>query len=901
MIYDYYKEKSKKKYMRTLIIILSAISLLLIAGLLFGILTEYLEVKEIGKEYTDVFWINFNIKIVAQVTSFIVVFLIFLTTTLMIRSNILAKDSKLEFLRKTAPIVLFSFIISFFASSFIRETVYSRYLMFANSLPFGQTDPIFNQDIGYYIFQRPFLVSLVDSISGVWLFQAIYTLILYGTLYIMKGHRTLSEIVHEKRIVLHNLINVVVFFLIKAATYKFKAEDILYSTIGEVLGAGYTDIQVWLKYYRVAPILLGIIVLATIVLLFRGKIKSALLAITAFPAAWVIALLISGIVQALIVSPNEVVVEKPYLKHNIEFTRQAYHLNNIIGKSFPVQNDLTPEDIAENAATINNIRITDFPATLTVLNQLQGIRNYYRFTDTDIATYNINGRPTAVFVGVREIDKGNLPPETLTYINTRFRFTHGFGVVMNPVNRITQEGHPVFTIRDIPPKSLEGAPVVTQPRVYFGELTNDYVIVNSQLKELDYSEGQEDVEFSYNGKAGIKLGLLNRLIFAINNADFRMLISGYITPESKILLNRNVVQRVEKVAPFFDYDNDPYIVITDEGKLKWVVDIYTTSRFYPYSQPTGNYNYIRNPAKAIVDAYDGTVEFYITDSTDPIINVYKKIYPMLFNDKGLPQDIAAHIRYPELLFKIQARVFEKYHVTNPMSFYNRNDYWDISKEQYRGQPRDVEPYYNLMELPGIEGEEELALMIPYTLKNKENMVAWLAVRSTQENYGQMILYQFPKGINVYGTMQIENRIDSDPNISREMTLWGTGGSAVIRGNLLVIPIDDSILYVEPVYITADNETSLPEMKRVIVAYRDQIVMEPTLERALDVLFGEVRPDVPDTVPGEDTKDIVERAIKAFEDMKASSQKGDWESFGRELKRLEELMQRLDQEKVKITP
>jgi hypothetical protein len=376
-----------------------------------------------------------------------------------------------------------------------------------------------------------------------------------------------------------------------------------------------------------------------------------------------------------------------------------------------------------------------------------------------------------------------------------------------------------------------------------------------------------------------------------------MLVSGYITPESKILLNRNILKRVQRVAPFLEYDDDPYIVITGDGKLKWIIDIYTTSNYYPYSQSIGNINYIRNSAKAVVDAYDGTVEFYITDRSDPIINVYNNIYPDLFNKDKLPEDMAQHIRYPEQLFKIQAQIFRKYHMTNPVAFYNKADLWEISQEKYRGQSKNVDPYYNLMKLPDISTREELVLMIPYTLVKKENMVSWLAVRSEGDSYGQMVLYKFPKGINVYGTMQIENRIDSNPDISRELSLWDQGGSSVIRGNLLVIPINNSLLYVEPIYITAANESSLPEVKRIVVAYGDQIVMEPTLERALNVLFGGAQPVVPSK--GESVTDIIERALKTFQDVKAYTRENDWENFGKAFKQLDDIMDILQERKTEI--
>ena len=901
MIYDYDKEKNKKKLMRTVILVLSAIALLMVVGLFYGVFVEYLEIKEIGEQFTSVFWINFRVKIIAQLLSFCFVFAIFFTSTLLIRKYVFAKISVPDIFKKLTPIILLAFIISFFASGFIRETVYTRYLMFANSTMFGQTDPIFNQDIGYYLFQRPFLVALVDSISGVWLFNAFYVAILYAVLYASINFGSLENILREKGIVLHNVINIVAFLVIKAVTYKFRAEDLLYSTFGQVVGAGYTDVAVWLRYFRVAPFLLALIVVATLVFLFKGKIKWALLSIAAFPAIWILVNIASAGVQNFVVSPNEISLERPYLQHNIDYTRQAYNLHNIIEKEFAVGNTLTLEDIEGNAGTIDNIRITDYPATLTVINQLQGIRNYYRFADTDILAYEIDGKPTAVFTGVRELNKQGLDSSAQTYINMRFRFTHGFGVVMNPVSQVTREGHPVFLIRDIPSESVAGAPEVTQPRIYFGELTNDYVIVNTTEDEFDYSDGQQEADYRYTGPAGIELSFMQRLIFAIKQGDYRMMIARQITPESKLLLNRNVLERVQKVAPFLYYDHDPYIVINEEGRLKWVVDVYTASSFYPYSQSVGNINYIRNPAKAVVDAYDGTVDFYITDPTEPIISVYSDIYPKLFNDEPLPADIARHIRYPETIFNIQAEVLKRYHVTNSTTFYNRNDYWEVAKEKYAGRIKDVEPYYSLMQLPETDiQQEELVLMLPYTLRGRENMVSWLAARSDYDNYGEMILYRFPRGINVYGTMQIENRIDSNTDISREMSLWDTGGSSVIRGNVLVIPIKDSILYVEPVYITGGTEASLPEMKRVVVAYKDQIVMEPTIEEAFARLFGTPMPERPDMeiIEGAQTiQALVSQALKSFTQMKSASQAGEWEDFGRALNSLEKLLEQLEQEQI----
>ncbi|MBC7764907.1 MAG: UPF0182 family protein, partial [Hyphomonadaceae bacterium] len=435
-------------------------------------------------------------------------------------------------------------------------------------------------------------------------------------------------------------------------------------------------------------------------------------------------------------------------------------------------------------------------------------------------------------------------------------------------------------------------------------MTDDYVIVNAKdTKELDYSEGQEELEFTYDGKAGVRMNLFNRLVFAAKYGDFRMLVSGFISNDSRLLLNRQILERVNIAAPFLHYEKDAYVVIDKDGRLKWVVDIYTTTNNYPYSQTMGGgYNYIRNPAKAVVDAYDGDVKYYITDQADPIIKAYEKAYPTLFEKTAMPDDLLSHVRYPEALFKVQANIFATYHMTNAGSFYNRSDAWKIAMEHSQGQgaqPKEMDAYYNLMKLPDVSDKEELALMLPYTLEKKENMVSWLAARSDKDHYGQLVLYKFPKGENVYGTEQIEKRIESDPEISKDMSLWRSGGSNVIPGNLLVIPVNRSILYVEPVYITATGQTSLPEIKRVIVAYGEKIIMQPTLELALKGIFGGAVPKVTDT--GENLEGLISRAFNDFKSVKGSSATGDWEGFGKSLKQLEDTLNRMNEKQGVLKP
>ena len=511
--------------------------------------------------------------------------------------------------------------------------------------------------------------------------------------------------------------------------------------------------------------------------------------------------------------------------------------------------------------------------------------------------YDIDGYPTAVGLAAREFNSENIADTTKSFINERLRFTHGYGVAAVRVNTVTSEGQPEFLVKNIPTESYAKELEIKEPRIYYGEMNNDYVIANSKYKELDYSLGDSDVEYSYTGSSGIKMTPFNKVLYSLYLRDFELLISNYVDSDSRLLINKNVLERVKMVAPFLTVDSDPYIVIDENGRVKWVVNCYTVSENYPYSYKTTfmgeRINYIRESAKAVVDAYSGEVKFYITDKSDPIIASYNRIYPSFFEKEDMPEGISSHLQYPEAMFKIQTNVYKRYHTDNPEIFYNKTDLWDIAKEKYQGEEQYVSPYYSIMTTFKEEGS--LVLMIPYTMSGKQNLVGWIAVNCDKDGYGDMILYTFPKGENIYGTLQIENKIDNDPEISREMTLWGQGGSTVIRGNMLTIPVKNSLLYIEPVYISSGTQTSLPELKRVIVAYSDNIVMEETLEKALYKLFNyemgkpEINlPEYSETVTEEKNPQIVE----LYDKLKDSMQKGDWKTFGENFSKLEEEINKL---------
>lgn len=885
-----------------IITVISVVLILTVAGSLYF---DYNAYREIGENFLEVYFTNLWAKVLSQGISFLLVFGIILASFNVLKKNMMRLDSLYDFLNRKSLIFIVTFVLSLFASSIIQSTVYERLLLFLNPAFLGSNDPVFFKDIGYYLFQRPFLNSLVDSLISVFMLVFVAILAGYIFLYARLGITNVTEVFKVKSIAVHNIINLSVVIFAKIFSFSLKAEEMLYSSSGSFTGAGYTEVNIWKYYYMIMPfVLIGILALA-IIFIYRGKIKLSIASILIYPVTYGAFLVAALFTDALIVKPQEVSIEAPYIANNLKYTKEAYNLNSVESNVFDISYNLTADDLEKEKDVLQNTRIIDYGSTIKAINQIQGIRNYYNFNDIDFVKYDIDGVPTAVAMAPREFNKDNIDTTAKSFINEKLRFTHGYGVVASMVNKVTNEGLPEFLVKDIPPVSKDNQLTVNQPRIYFGELTNDYVIVNSGYKELDYSSGDNDVEYSYEGKAGIKMNFLNRTLYSLYYGDFQLLISKFVNSDSKLLLNRNVIERVSKVAPFLTVDSDPYILIDKDGKVKWIVNCYTTSNNYPYSQKIHlageEINYIRESVKACVDAFDGTVKFYITDETDPIAQSYKMIYPHFFEEGKMPEDLASHIQYPEAMFKVQAEILKRYHTENTGIFYNKTDMWDFAKEKYQSEEQYVKPYYSIMSL--FDDKEELVLMIPYTMVNKQNLVAWLAVSCDEEDYGKMLLYTFPKGESVYGIMQMENKIDNDPEISREMTLWGQGGSTVIRGNMLAIPIGNSLIYVEPVYISSGSQTALPELKRVIVSYKDKIVMEETFEKALYKMFDykfagnenipseEIKPEVTDKEPVI-TPDKNGKIVEIFDKIKKSMADSDWKQFGENFELLEEEINKL---------
>lgn len=697
----------------------------------------------------------------------------------------------------------------------------------------------------------------------------------------------------------------IVLFLMIGVHFFLKQYELLYAHRGVVYGAGFTDVHITLWIYRIIMILSVLGAISVIIGVKRHKLRT----IAIVPVIMIIVSFagtgIGAVVQNFVVSPDEINKESKYLDRNIEYTQHAYALNDVVTKSFSADVNLKSADIKNNDATISNIRINDYTPTKKFYNQTQSIRQYYDFSEVDVDRYMVNGDYTQTFLSPREIDESKISE---TWLNRHLKYTHGYGITMSRVDQITSSGQPDMLIKNIPPVSSVDEIKIDRPEIYFGEKTDEYIIVNTDEEEFDYPDGDSNKYAKYEGAAGIKLNPFSRLLFAIREHSFKLLVSSNVNSDSRIVIRRNVVDRVNKIMPFLEYDKDFYMCTTG-GKLYWIIDAYTTSTRYPYSEPYDSdqwTNYIRNSVKVVIDAYNGTVDYYVVDDTDPIAKTMQKIYPKLFKDMDeMPDGIKEHIRYPNKMFETQSKVYRRYHMNDVKVFYQNEDMWDISNEIYGTEEVTMEPHYYILNLPG-EKDAEFVSTIPYTPKDKKNLTGLLMARSDGENYGQLVLYKLPKSKVTYGPMQIEAQIDQSTEISKEFSLWNSAGSDYSRGNMFVIPIEDSLLYVEPVYLEATN-SSIPEVKRVIVAYDDQIAYEATLAEALDKLFGEGSGDKYSGADNASSSDdggakkpetltqaeLIEKAQKAYDDAQAAMKKGDWAEYGKHMDELEDYLNKLN--------
>jgi uncharacterized membrane protein (UPF0182 family) len=798
--------------------------------------------------------------------------------------------------------LLFALIIGAAASG-----SWLTWLRFTHRTPFGVVDPVFGRDVGYYVFTLPALSIVLGLVVSV----AMLALALTVGLYLMRR----DIVVRRRRVTIepaaerHLASLVALLFVMTALSVFFvRIPALLYSTTGPLLGASYTDLAVQVPFMRVA----GVVALLGAVFVLWGAARHRLaqhtaIAVVAYVVIGVLGTVGSAAVQRLVVMPNELVKETPQLEHHIAATQQAWGLNDVAVRDLSGESSLTLADIESNRATISNVRLWDREPLLQTFGQLQEIRTYYDYVSVDDDRYWIDGEYRQVLLSPRELNSASLP--TRTFINERLIFTHGMGLTLAPVNQVTQEGLPVLFIKDLPPASSVSLSV-TQPRIYYGELSRSWVFVHTREDEFDFPSDEGNVFTNYEGTGGVGVSsLLRRLVMSIHFGSMKILLSQDISGESKVMYHRSVRERAAKALPFLRWDGDPYLVITDDGRLKWILDAYTLTGRYPYSvRVTDGTNYMRNSVKVLIDAYDGDVQAFIAEPDDPLIQTYAAIFEGVFRplDEMAP-DVRSHIRYPEDLFRLQAALYTTYHMNEPQLFYNREDQWQVPVLARGESARDPFLRHIIMKLPG-EPSAEYIVMTPFTPRGKDNLSAWMVARNDGEHYGQLMVYRFPRQSLVFGPTQVVNRINQDTEISRQISLWDQRGSQVIRGNLLVIPIEESLIFVQALYLRAEGGR-IPELKRVIVAFENQVVMEETLEEGLARLFGgvpgtEPRPAMAaaaaleagaETEPAAQTvAELARQAAEHYERAMEAQRTGNWARYGDEMRRVGELLRQLQE-------
>lgn len=903
--------------------IFTVVAILLVLLSLNHFYVDYLWFGEMG--YLDVFFKEITTKVKLAIPVFVVLLVLlffYLRVLKKLSERYLGISGKVHSKREKTIGTIIAVIAAAIITNFIAGSLWSEILQYTNASDFGYTDPLFNKDLSFYFFALPLLKGVYGVVLTCFFGMVVLT---FGyTVYVMyreknftiQSAQNIYDLKDGAKDIFTTFLTLAskqigfflgIFFLLLAFGSFVSRYEMLYGGTGMVYGAGASDLTIGMKVIYVKFVLCFIFAITSIV----SGIKKNYKLMAAGPVLMIVVVILGGISQAayeyLVVVPNQFTKESPYIEKNIASTQHAYGLDKVTIKEFSPTQDISVNDLKENEATISNIPINDQKPTKDMYNSLQGIRNYYKFYDVDVDRYFVDGKYTQVFLGTREMENSALPEDAKTWVNQHLKYTHGFGVAMSPVNKTNSVGQPELIVKDIPPITNTNSLKIEQPRVYYGEGEYKYIITNAANPEFDYPEGDNNKEVYYEGTGGIKMSFLNRLSFALYFGSPEMLLSSEITSDSRIQINRNVIDRVSKIAPFLEYDKKPYMVLAD-GKQYWIVDAFTTSNKYPYSQPydqaTGK-NYIKNPVKVVVDAYNGDVTFYKVDE-EPVLETYSKVFPGLIKDASeMPKGLKEHIRYSKTLFDIQSDVYKTYHMSNPQVFYNREDQWESAKQFFGASKEEVaiESSYTIMKLP--DRNTEFMLTTTFTPRNKDNMIAWLAGVSDGDDYGQLLLYQFPKQQLVYGPMQIEQRIDQNTTISPQLTLLGQQGSTVLRGNLMTIPVENAILYVEPIYIQASaGANNLPEVKKVIVSYQNEIVMADSLNQALGQIFNydaggapassntAVSGATPNNSVITSAADLSIRANQLFQEAQNAQKSGDWTGYGNKLNELQEVLNQL---------
>jgi len=874
--------------------------LIAILAVLAGLIQKWLWMRQIA--YADIFWTVLSMRWGLFGVAFVVTFayvLIHLQITVRNGAALLAGKVEREAdagfsVQLPAPLLKLAMMAVSAGGALILSLIFygqwDTYLRFRYGGSFGLADPLYGIDTGFYVFRLPFYELLQSSLNVSALITLMGVLALYASFGLLRRSRSEPMAGPCAKAISH--LSVCLLVLVASWGWGFCLDhyELLFSTQGVVYGAGYTAAHVTrVAFYLMAAAAVGLCALLALNV-FRPRLKLAAIGCGIYAGLYVIAVLIApALFQRFVVQPNELALETPYLENNIALTRKAYQLDKIQETSYPALADLTAEVIARNQDTIQNIRLWDYRPLLQMYQQAQEIRLYYQFHQVDVDRYHLPDGYHQVMLSARELSP-ELPVQAQTWVNEKLQFTHGYGAVMSFVSKTVSGGFPQYVLENIPPESDYGL-TVTQPSIYYGESMPGYRIVATGVKEFDYPKGNQNVYTSYAGSGGIPLdSLWKRLLFAWTQADVNILFTSYLRPQSRIQIWRNVQERVAQIAPFLTLDQDPYAVVS-AGKLYWIQDAYTTSDHFPYSSPHAaalgqSVNYIRNSVKVIVDMYDGSVRFFVMDPSDPVLAVYRSAFPGVFSDLNqLSPDLKLHLRYPEDLFSIQADLYRTFHMTVSQVFYNKEDLWVLPNETYGGATAPMKPYYILMKLPGSDQVEYL-LMTPFTPQKRNNMISWMAARCDFPDYGKMLFYELPKDKLIYGPMQIEAMIDQNTAIAAQLTLWDQKGSRVIRGNLIAVPIENSFLYVVPLYLTAEG-MDFPQLKRVIVISGDKVAMEATLDEAIQAVFGTPQSQTP--AQAAQLQPALSQARAQFEQAQKAMQQGNWGNFGAAMDGLKRLL------------
>jgi uncharacterized membrane protein (UPF0182 family) len=894
---------------------LAVLALILVVPGLFGVLTDWWWFREIGyqvvftKRLTTEGWLF----LVGAAVTFVVLWVNLRVAQRGLVPNpvvILGGQGapQLDLTRAITRLTLPVALIGAFLAGVGSTPAWSLVLQAFNATPFGVSDPVFGRDIGFYVFTLPAVSTLLGYLWGL----ALFTLLALLFVYLLRSDLIVRQrLVRVERSASIHLGLVLAFLLLVTAVrlWVVDSANLLYSTTGPLLGASYTDLHATLPALRVA----AVVAVAAAALVLFGALRQrlpryALIGVGAYVLVGILGRwLYPQIMQKFVVSPTELTRETPYLANHIAATRQAWGLDSVETRELGGGTPLSIADIRANGPTIDNVRLWDRDPLLQTFGQLQEIRTYYDFVSVDDDRYWIDGKYRQVLLSPRELNPASLP--TRTFINEHLTFTHGMGLTLGPVNQVTPEGLPVLFVKDLPPISTVSLKV-TRPQIYYGEVGAGYAFVGTKQREFDYPSGDENVYAEYHGAGGVPVGgLLRRLVFAARFGQSKILFSQDIMAQSRILYYRDIVERTRKALPFLVLDRDPYLVVTDQGGLKWILDAYTVTDRYPYAQRLGdNTNYMRNSVKVVVDAYDGTVKAYVAEPGDPLIRTWGSIFPRLLRPlDSLPADLRAHLRYPDGLYRIQAGLYATYHMDSPVDFYHREDQWQIPTVN---EVTGAVPFMRhiVMKLPG-EPQAEYVYMVPFTPRGKDNLAAWMVARSDGAEYGRLRVYLLSRQSLVFGPTQIENRINQNTEISQQISLWDQRGSEVIRGDLLVIPIGTALLYVQPLYLRAQGG-KIPELKRVVVAYQNDVTMSETLDGALADLFGggagTLAPTAPAAAaatggaagaatPGQldaSTRSLLTQARQHYQNAMEAQRAGDWARYGDEIRRLGEVLQSL---------